>query len=260
MSVFGHYARYYDLLYKGKDYAGEARFVHDLVKRYRPDVATILELGCGTGIHAQHLAGNGLSVYGVDRSAEMLATANVRKNTMNKGIRDALEFSQGDVRDVRIGRMFDAVISLFHVMSYQTTNADLKAAFFTAKHHLKPGGVFLFDCWYGPAVLSTPPEVRVRRLEDDAIVVHRIAEPVIHTERNVVDVNYSVLIHDKSSNTVEEIKETHGMRYLFRPEVELLSETAGLEVVDALEWVSGRQPDSTTWGVCFVVKSQDKVS
>jgi hypothetical protein len=31
MSVFGGYARYYNLLYQNKNYAAESRFVHDLI-------------------------------------------------------------------------------------------------------------------------------------------------------------------------------------------------------------------------------------
>jgi hypothetical protein len=36
MSVFAAYSRYYDLLYRDKDYAAEARYVHELVQRHHP--------------------------------------------------------------------------------------------------------------------------------------------------------------------------------------------------------------------------------
>ena len=49
-----------------------------------------------------------------------------------------------------------------------STNADLLAAFATAREHLNPGGVFIFDCWYGPAVLAERPSVRIKRMEDGA--------------------------------------------------------------------------------------------
>ena len=52
MSVFRHYARYYDLLYRDKDYAAEAAYVSKLLGRYGDHAASILDIGCGTGLHA----------------------------------------------------------------------------------------------------------------------------------------------------------------------------------------------------------------
>ena len=68
-----------------------------------------------------------------------------------------LTFTTGDIRDIRLNQRFDVVIALFHVISYQTTNDDVTAAFQTARQHLNPGGIFIFDVWYGPAVLTERP-------------------------------------------------------------------------------------------------------
>ena len=158
--VFDAYARYYDLLYREKDYAAEAEYVASHMRRHAPEAANILELGCGTGAHAEHLARLGYTVHGVDQSDPMLARAAVRKSGLPAKTAAQLSFGRGDVRTVRTGAHYDVVISLFHVMSYQTSNADLRAAFTTAAAHLRPGGLFLFDFWYGPAVLAQQPEVR----------------------------------------------------------------------------------------------------
>lgn len=139
-------------------------------------------------------------------------------------------------------------------MSYQTTNEDLQAAFTTAKAHLKPGGVFIFDCWYGPAVLTDRPNVRIKRLEDEKISVIRIAEPVIHPNENIVDVDYHVFITQKDNGAVEEIQETHKMRYLFKPEVDFLSLHSDFEPVASREWMTNRDPGFDSWGVYFVLR------
>ena len=228
--VFDTYARYYDLLYRDKDYAGESEYVAAHIRKQAPQAERILELGCGTGAHAEHLARMGYSVHGVDMSEAMLARAEARKAALPPDVAARLSFGLGDVRSVRIGETYDAVISLFHVMSYQTTNADLEAAFATASVHLQPGGLFLFDFWYGPAVLTQKPEVRVKRLEDKEIKVTRIAEPEMHVNENVVDVNYTVFIEVKASKKVEQVKETHRMRYLFLPEL--------LRFADAEVWTN----------------------
>ena len=256
MTVFGNYARYYDLLYRGKDYAGEANFIHGLIQKYAPNAGSILELGCGTGKHAELLSKMGCEVLGVDMSREMLEAANRRLSDLEEKWAKKLSFDHGDIRTYRTDRRFDTVISLFHVMSYQTTNKDLQDVFETSRVHLKRGGVFIFDCWYGPAVLTDRPAVRIKRLGDDTIQVTRIAEPKIHANENIVDVNYHVFIKNKPTGIVEELKETHCMRYLFKPEIALLFEQAGFEFVDSFAWMTGREPGFDTWGVCCVGKTR----
>jgi SAM-dependent methyltransferase len=254
MSVFGNYARYYDLLYRDKDYVGEAQFIHRLIKTNAPDAQNILELGCGTGNHAVLLAKEGYKIHGVDLSQEMLQKADSRLSRLPPELASRLKFSHGDICEVRLNQTFDVVISLFHVISYQTKNEDLLAAFATVKEHLKPGGIFIFDVWYGPAVLTERPTVRVKRLEDEKILVTRIAEPVIYPNENLVDVNYQVFIRDKSKDAVEELRETHRMRYLFQPEAKLFMMNFGLEVIECKEWMTCAEPDFSTWGVYFVAK------
>jgi len=248
MENFARYARYYDLLYADKDYEAEARFVTGLIKSLDAKAVSLLELGCGTGIHASLLAGQGYRVHGVDRSEVMLEEACRRAKDGNP------TFSSGDAREIRLNAKFDVVIALFHVISYQTSNDDLLHFFDTVNEHLRPGGYFIFDCWYGPAVLTDRPTVRVKRLEDEAISVTRIAEPVMHPNDNLVDVNYQVLIRDKANGAVEELREIHRMRYLFRPEIELCSVEHGLNIIECAEWMTGEQPGFDSWGVCFVVR------
>ena len=72
MTIFGDYARYYDVLYQDKDYAGEADFVLSCLVRRQGEPRTLLDLGCGTGRHGLEMARRGVSVTGVDMSATML--------------------------------------------------------------------------------------------------------------------------------------------------------------------------------------------
>jgi SAM-dependent methyltransferase len=256
MSVFGNYARYYDLLYRDKDYVGESQFIHRLIQTHAPDAKTILELGCGTGNHGLLLAKEGYQLHGVDLSEEMLAKGHGRLAQLPAELVSRLQFTQGDIRQVRLQQTFEVALSLFHVISYQTTNEDLLAAFATAQTHLQPGGIFIFDVWYGPAVLSDPPVVRVKRLEDDAIQVTRIAEPILYPNQNWVDVNYQIFIREQQTGQVEELSETHRMRYLFLPELELMLSQVGFQLLEAKEWMSQRDPGINTWGVYFVAQKK----
>ena len=255
MSVFKEYAQYYDLLYQDKDYESEARFISKLISIYSPDSKNILELGSGTGRHAELLAQSGLCVHGVERSAEMLAQCQSRYDTFSPELQAVLRFTQGDLRTCEIKRSFDTVISLFHVISYQTKNEDLVAAFRTARKHLGFGGVFIFDVWYGPAVLHTLPEVRIKRLESKTRKLIRIAEPKIHANDNVVDVNYQILMQEKGSSHWDCLSETHHMRYLFKPELELLLQFTGFRLLGSRKWLSSEKISCDTWGACFIAQA-----
>jgi SAM-dependent methyltransferase len=255
VTVFGDYAGYYDLLYSEKDYESEAAFVYGLLRKHCPHAGRLLELGCGTGAHAQYLARSGLYVHGLDCSPQMLERARTKQQNLPPDVRDRLEFSVGDARNVRLGRCFDGIISLFHVFSYEIRNEDVRRAFVTVKRHLDAGGVFIFDCWYGPAVLAEMPAVRVKHWEDDATKITRIAEPVMYPNENRVDVNYTILIRDRTSGTTKELKEIHQMRYFFRPEVVMFASLAGLEIIDSLGWMTENQPSLGTWNVCFVARA-----
>jgi SAM-dependent methyltransferase len=257
-TVFSDYARYYDLLYQDKDYEGEAGYVASLFERFHAPTKQVLELGAGTGKHALLLAQRGYQVHGVERSAGMLARAralaeSARRRLESEGHTTPV-FVEGDIRSVRVDRQFDAAISLFHVISYQTTNEDLLCAFATARTHVRGGGLFVFDVWYGPAVLTDRPAVRVKRMADDLIEATRLAEPVLHPNRNVVDVNYDVFIRTQATGAVSETRETHEMRYLFAPEIELLLAQSGFALLHHEEWLTGRPSGCDTWGVCFVAR------
>ena len=251
---FDSYAGYYDILYRDKNYPGEADYIASLLKRFSPAATHLLELGSGSGIHASLLANKGFSVHGVEVSEGMLAKAEALRSTTPHSTK--LSFSLGDARTARVGKTFDAVLSLFHVVSYQTTNSDVLAEFVTAHSHLTKGGLFIFDVWYGPAVLTDRPVVRVKRMESEELAVNRLAEPEMHPEKNVVDVNYTVTVKDKLTGETQEIGEKHPMRYFFTPEIELLANQAGFDVVHSEEWMTGKSPGFDTWGVVFALRAK----
>jgi SAM-dependent methyltransferase len=254
MNSFCNYADYYELFYEEKDYASEADYVLSHLRRHGSHGMSLLELGCGTGKHAEHFVSLGHEVHGVDLSPNMLKVAESKKTAMPQELRARLNFTQGDIRGIRLGKRFDAVVSLFHVFSYQTTNDDLSAAIGTAAAHLAEDGLLLFDFWYGPAVIRQLPEVRVQRFENEDVRLTRIAEPVVHIDKNIVDVKYEILVELKKLDNWKKIRETHTMRYLFMPELELLLSQQGLKIIDSFAWMKADKPNFDSWNACVVAK------
>ena len=107
MSVFGGYARYYDLFYRDKDYGAESRFVAQRLQQYAPAARELLELGCGSGSHALELARMGYSITGVDRSEEMLRAAQ-RRIAASGDAGTRVRVAAGDARHCRLGQRYDA--------------------------------------------------------------------------------------------------------------------------------------------------------
>lgn len=248
-SIFNAYSTYYDLLYRDKDYAAESKFIAEILESHLGTKnGSILELGCGTGIHAEHLSNMGFDVTGVDLSAKMI---DVARSRTSKKLNAKLGFEIGDVRSARLNSKFDSIISLFHVASYQTSNIDILSMFETASLHLKDGGIFIFDCWYGPAVLRNLPELRVKRINSELISILRIAEPTIFPNENIVKVNYTVQVKSTDGKCSEEFLESHNMRYFFSPEIEYYLQKSGMRLINRVEWLTGRPTGLDTWGAVF---------
>jgi SAM-dependent methyltransferase len=247
---FGDYAHYYDLLYRDKDYAGEADYVARSLRAVAPNTSSVLEFGSGTGRHGRLLAALGFDVFGIERSPDMAASAKAATVTGAGSFSCAV----GDARTVQLGRRFDAVIALFHVASYQTSDADLQAIFATASRHLLPAGLFLFDVWHGPAVLAQGPERRIKRVTDTALEVTRTATPRLDVERHTVNVTYNIECRTRHSGEVVHFYEDHLVRYLYPEEIEQLAAGAGMCVVKSEEFVTGRTPSPATWGVAYLLR------
>jgi trans-aconitate methyltransferase len=245
LKVFKDYSQYYDLLYSDKDYSKEANYIFDLIKKFKPSAKTVLELGCGTGKHAKLLSEKELNIHGIDISKTMLDQAIKMQN-------NSLSFCAGDVRNYRSSMHFDTVISLFHVASYQITNSDLKKYFETVSTHLNSGGIFIFDAWYGPAVLNQKPENRTKNFENEFLKIQRKASSIMKHNENIVDVNYEILVTNKSNMESKILNETHKMRYLFKPELENMLDSSGLKLIHTEEWITGREIGIDSWGACFV--------
>jgi len=256
MSIFNAYSDYYDLLYSDKDYDSEALYIHKLIKKNNKNASSILNLGCGTGNHDFYFAKNGYNITGIDLSESNIKKAKAKLSKLNE--KDySLNFVNGDIRNIRLNKTYDVVISLFHVMSYQISNEDVKDVLSTAKAHLNDNGIMIFDLWYGPAVLTDRPTIRIKHIENENLSIRRIAEPEIFPNKNIVNVNYFIIIKDKSNNKIKEVSETHKMRYFFKTEIDEFINQANFNLISFTEWMNKKTPGFDTWNVCVVLSNKN---
>jgi len=254
---FNLYSSYYDLLNNQKQYADESDYIAKLLVSHFPKQSLdLIELGCGSGAHAEHLLKHTYihSIQGIELSQDMVKVAK------DKNIK-SFDVLQGDIADLEklsLSKNFDAAISLFHVISYLTKTDEIISCFKAVQTNLKPGGIFLFDVWYTPAVYFQKPETRIRKVENDIIEVTRIAKSMVHEERNVVDVHFEIFVKDKTTNSIEVFSETHPMRHFSTPEIKLMADLSGFELAESHEFQTMKQPSVNTWGVTYILKKHDK--
>jgi SAM-dependent methyltransferase len=127
-------AEWWPLLSPVHEYAEEAAFVASVFGQASGPVREVLELGSGGGSNASHLKPD-FELTLVDLSEAML--------DVSRRLNPDCEHVRGDMRDVRLGRTFDAVF-VHDAVNYMITEADLAKAIETAFVHCRPGGVAVF--------------------------------------------------------------------------------------------------------------------
>lgn len=179
--MFHKSAAYYDLIYRElKDYVDEATKLDYLLNLFDPKPKRILDVGCGTGEHAMHLAKNfGYQMDGIDIEPDLVEIAAQK-------IPDG-DFSVADMRAFKLPHSYDAIICLFSAIGYVETEQGLRDTFASMAKHLKPGGWLVCEPWVGPDVW-TPGELDVVEATDP-----ETGETATRTRVGETDGNVSIL-------------------------------------------------------------------
>lgn len=257
--MFGaEYAQQYDLLYRDKDYDAEVALLARLFAEAAVGPGSaVLDLGCGTGQHALRLARAGYRVTGVDRSAAMLRLARVKAEQQLDETIPQPQFVHADLTTVRLGgEPFDAAIMMFNVLGYQVTNQALREALRSVRAHLRAGGLFVCDVWYGPAVLAVRPSERTKVVPTGDGQIIRSVRPTLDVLAHRADVEYRVW-RLRGREVVADMSELHRLRYFFPQELALLLEDADMELT-ALRGVGAHEgpPTESTWTVVAVGRAR----
>jgi SAM-dependent methyltransferase len=133
--LYGELVPWYRLLDPPADHLDEAiSYQQSLERLASPSPQTLLELGAGAGHNAFHLK---------RRFRCTLTDVSDRMQGLSRELNPDCEHVLGDMRTLRLGRTFDALLVHDSVM-YMTTEADLHAAAETAFVHTRPGGAAIF--------------------------------------------------------------------------------------------------------------------
>lgn len=118
-------------LFAPSDYPEEGEFYARLIDHSSAGEARdVLELGSGAGLIASRLK-QSLNVTLCDKSEDMLA--------VSRAYNPECEHILGDLRELRLHRLFDAVV-IHDAIAYLSTEADFRAGVRTAYEHCRSGG------------------------------------------------------------------------------------------------------------------------
>src|SRR2546428_8929776 len=138
------------------------------------------------------MAKRGYDVTGIDSSAEMLTVA--RRKGKRLGV--SVDFERASLVKFNLHRTFDACICMFAVLDYLTDESDLGKALSSIRKHLKVGSLFVFDFWYGPAVVSVRPSQRFNLVGKGDLREARLAAPSLEEDKNIGNVSNYLLVMD----------------------------------------------------------------
>ena len=131
--LYSELAEWWPLMSTPSEYEEEAGFYTEILREACAP-RTVMELGSGGGNNESHMKAH-FELTLVDRSAEMLA--------VSSELNPECEHVQGDMCDVRLGKVFDAVF-VHDAVCYMTSPADLARLIETTNVHCRPGGAVLF--------------------------------------------------------------------------------------------------------------------
>lgn len=125
-------AKYYDAFYYKKDYIKEVEFLRNFIR----SEDEIVDIGCGTGIHASILEKDNKIVDGLDLNEEMIEIAKTRlKGTL---------YNQ-NMLNIKINKKYDVIISMFAVINHLKSINELEIVLNNFNNILKEEGLIILD-------------------------------------------------------------------------------------------------------------------
>lgn len=214
----GSHAEVYDAMQRarGRGRVSEADQLAQVIRRHNPGARSVLDVACGTGTHIVGLHETFDDVEGLDLSESMLERARAK-------VPDTI-LHRGDMRDFRLDRTYDALISLCFTLGYTRSFEELDAVLASMSAHLCPGGVVVAEPWWFLENTIDVPVAGDLSKEPD-----RVISRLSVTRRQGRDVRIHLRYTIAEPDGIREFDETEVLRLYSREEYLDAFARAGLE-------------------------------
>ena len=138
MEPYTDIAPVYDYLLRHVDYQEWYEYIVSIMKYHIERPELILELGCGTGRFGSKFSNDGYTIFGLDKSIEMLRVAKTRA-FLNFRIFCA------DITRFYLAKKMDFIFSVHDTVNYLLEPADILNKFRCVREIMHEGSVFMFD-------------------------------------------------------------------------------------------------------------------
>tara|TARA_R100000458_G_C8261023_1_gene236510 strand:+ start:611 stop:1372 length:762 start_codon:yes stop_codon:yes gene_type:complete len=177
----GRQAEIYDIVHGNKSYQSEVNYIIDIADSNGISSKSVLDVGCGTGMHMSEFQSMGWDVQGVDISNAMLDIARSRLGN-DIVLEDSIE---------KIQDKFDLAISMFNVINHIGGRYDNLEEFFRGvSSKMNRGGILVFDCFNHDAFLREPPKVTTKQL-DNGFELRTIPLASPHESKLILNCEYT---------------------------------------------------------------------
>jgi len=253
MKAYNKSAKYYDLIYRDKDYGIECDFLEEIFARFcKNKPRTLLDMACGTGNHAIELAKRGYHLTAIDSSPQMISIAMSKMKRWGL----AINFKEMAMQEMKFDSKFDIIICMFSSIDYLVDYADLKKVLSNVYAHLKKEGLFVFDFWSGFALYSSFSPTRVKIVENKGLKVIRVSNTVVKPIQQLceIDSHYIIL---QEGQVIDEFREKHIKRFSFPLEMKNYLLDTGFEVRCICPFLDlDRQVDDRDWYIAIVAQKR----
>ena len=179
----------------------------------------VLDLACGTGLHALFFAEHGAQVTGRDYSAEMIGRAAQLRS------HDRISYETGDMRETG-GGVWDMAVCLGNSLSLLGGIEDVATTFRQVHECLEPGGHFLVQILNYASDKAQQPRHRVERKNvggADIVAVKSLVPSGNHTL-------LSMAFHAEKDGAIHSISETAVLMNIRLQDLEEAGRNTGFEV------------------------------
>jgi len=181
-------------------------------------------------------ARSGVSITGLDASANMLERCRAKLAAQPEPIRSRAALVRGDLAGFDLGRQFALITIPFRPFQHLLTVDQQLGCLRAVGRHLAPGGRLIFDVFHvdprsvhDTAWMEEKEDAPPTRLPDGRMVRRTVRIAAFHRAAQINDVEFCWYVTHPGGRQ-EEIRWRVGLRYYYRFELEHLLARAGLRV------------------------------